>query len=157
MKDCVAALDSEPRKRNKQKSIRSGMAVRSRKYSRLLFHVRGNICAVRGNIVIPKYILFVPRNIYISAQNVLTCAEILSVAAEIYLPCAETYSQCAETYSLCAEIEVLCGNLFTVRGNLCAARKYFQVPLIFFVCARKLSCPMRGFWASNHFRNAVVP
>jgi len=119
--------------------------------------VRGNICTVRGKVVIPhKYIIYAPKHLH-ECANILACAEILSLAAETYRPCAETYSPCAETYSLCAEIYVLCGNLFTVRGNLCAARKYFQAPEIFFVCARKLPCPMRGFWASNHFRNAVVP
>ena len=62
-----------------------------------------------------------------------------------------------EHFSLPGNIKSTCGNLFTMRGNLYAARKYFQVPANFFVGARKLLCPMRGFWASNPFRNAVKP
>ena len=117
----------------------------------------GNICIVCGKLVTPHiYIIYAPKHLY-KCRNILACAEILSL-------CAETNSLCTETHLLCAEIYVLRGNLFsvrrnlfTVRGNLCAARKYFQVPANFLVCAWKLICPMHGFWASNHFRDAAVP
>jgi hypothetical protein len=92
-----------------------------------IYLVRENICTVRRKVVIPHiYIIYVPEHLY-ECANILACAEILSLAAETYSPCAETYSP-------------MRGNLFTVRGNLCAARKYFQVPANFFVCARKLLC-----------------
>ena len=89
--------------------------------------------------------------------NILACAEILSLYAETNSLCAETHLLCAEIYVLRGNLFIVHGNLFTVLGNLCAAQKYFQVPASFLVCARKLLCPMRGFWASNHIRNAVVP
>ena len=126
------------------------MAVRSRKYSR-------------------KYIL--------CAEIFVQCAEKLYSARKscnpsyIYYLCPKTFIQVRKHFSLRGNIKssrgniftlrgnllTMRGNLFTVRGNLCAARKYFQVPVNFFVCARKLLCSMRRFWASNHFRNAVEP
>ena len=133
------------------------MAVRSRKYSP---HINNDarkyiLCAeifvqCAGKLVTPHiYIIYAPKHLY-KCANILTCAEILSL-------CAETNSLCAETHLLCMEIYVLRGNLFTVHGNSCAVRKYFQVPANFLVCVRKLLCPMRGFSASNHFRNAAMP
>ena len=102
------------------------------------------------------YIIYAPKHLY-KCANILTCTEILSLCAEIYSLCAETHLLCAEIYVLRGNIFIVRGNLFTVCGNLCAVRKYFQVPANFLVCARKLLCPMRGFSASNHFRNATVP
>ena len=90
--------------------------------------------------------------------NILACTEILSLCAETSNSlCAETHLLCAEIYVLHRNLFSVRRNLFTVRRNLCAVRKYFQVPANFLVCARKLICPMCGFWASNHFRNAAVP
>ena len=85
----------------------------------------------------PQIYIICAQNIYMSAQTFLTCAEILSLPAEIY-------SLCTETYLLRAEIYMLRGNTF-------------KSPQFFFVCARKLLCPMRGFWATYHFGNAIEP
>ena len=122
-----------------------------------IYFVRGNICPVRGKLVTPHiYIIYASKHLY-KCANILACAEILSLCAETNLLCAETHLLCAEIYVLRGNLFIVRGNLFTVRRNLCAARKYFQVPTNFLVCARKLLCPMRGFSASNHFRNAAMP
>ena len=122
-----------------------------------IYFVRGNICPVRGKLVTPHiYIIYASKHLY-KCANILACTEILSLCAETNLLCAETHLLCAEIYVLRGNLFIVRGNLFTVRRNLCAARKYFQVPTNFLVCARKLLCPMRGFSASNHFRNAAMP
>ena len=99
--------------------------------------VRENICTCAQKSCNPPNIYYLcPKHLY-ECANILTCAEISSLPAEIY-------SLCTETYLLRAEIYMLRGNTF-------------KSPQFFFVCARKLLHPMRGFWASYHFGNAVEP
>ena len=124
--------------------------------------------SVLGNI--PGNIYYARKYLYSARKSCTVCGKVV-IPSYIYYLCPKTFIRVRKHFSLCGNIKssrgniftlrgnllTMRGNLFTVRGNLCAARKYFQVPVNFFVCARKLLCSMRGFWASNHFRNAVEP
>jgi len=87
--------------------------------------MRGNICTVRGKVVIPSYIYYLcPKTFILVRKHFSLRGNIKSSGGNIF--------------TLRGNLLTMRGNLFTVRGNLCTARKYFQVPVNFFVCARKL-------------------
>ena len=57
-------------------------------------------------------------------------------------------------FILCRNIKFSCGNLLI---KLMCCVEIFSSPCKCFICVQKLLCPMCRFWASNHFRNAVMP
>ena len=107
--------------------------------------MRGNICTVRGKLVTTHiYIIYAPKHLY-KCGNILACTEILSLCTETHLLCAETHLLWAEIYVLRRNLFIVRGNLLTVRGNLCAARKYFQVPQIFWFVRGNYYVPCADF------------